>query len=148
MQSMLTRDVLDFAQLIRFRVLADRQWDLAASSYPRMDERGRKETLAGIKREAYPRAKSVFELVPDDVRVQMIGLEMRLHGQPWADSHPDHIAWLHRNGYTVEEAIEIEQNAHQWAFEDDFFSGKASKSTVGLGGHVGNTGLLPGFAGL
>lgn len=84
-----------------------RQWALSTAAHvwwgkseqQRLWRTARQGSGAGKKR------KSVYEAVPDDVRVRMIGNALAVTAGRWALTHQRQMRWLADHGVTPAEAV-------------------------------------------
>lgn len=61
-------------------------------------------------------------MVDDRTRIEMIGLEIKLHGQRWMDRHPGHMRFLRERGVTPEQAVRMYE---AWRRQQDERFGKS-----------------------
>lgn len=92
--------------LIRRHNSAERIWQLSAASQPHRDRHGQRQAyeLAAAEGQVGQVRVSSFELADDATRVAMVGSALAKGGQAWAQGHPEHLAWLARQGVSADEA--------------------------------------------
>jgi hypothetical protein len=91
----------------RQQLSVDLTWQINTQSYAWMDEKGQKKTLQTIKRmgERASDRKSVYDTVPEAVKIRMIGGAIAVRGQKWVKKHPRLVNDLAMLGVSQEEAV-------------------------------------------
>lgn len=102
----------------------DIRWLITAATQPHRKSRDQKaiwRTIDQLAR-AGQVLRSTFEMLPDDAsRVMWIGQQIKLHGRPWVERHPQHLQWLARHGVSQEEAIRLHTEWQQAESRNEFW---------------------------
>ena len=111
------------AEILRWE--SDRkQWKLAAASHVwwgkaeqrKLWSKARQGSYAGKKR------KSVYEAVPTEERIGLIGSALSATGGAWAATHRRQMEWLRSVGVTPEEAVRRHREWLQKQVSDPWFT--------------------------
>ena len=65
---------------------------------------------------------SALEMVDRNTRIEMIGSNLKLHGDRWARRHQQHVAWLDTIGVTRQDAIDRHNEWLSKTMSDPFWS--------------------------
>ena len=86
----------------------EKQWLLIVTGFPWSDKKGQREILEEARRigKIGTVRKKPWQMVDDiDTAIDMIGLDIKIHGTEWLEKHPQERAFLLKHGVSPEEAV-------------------------------------------
>lgn len=123
---------------IKQRESLERMWAVRISSHPHASKDFQRSNLEEIRKVGElgsKKRKSPFDMATnDEMRLRMIGGEIRAQGERWDDwviSHPKQMKWLKQSGKSLEDAKAAFDEWFESCLEDD--EGEA-EAGIGIGG--------------
>lgn len=110
-------EILQHIILARRADVNEKNWAINISSFAERKERNQKEILGVLDSQFWLGTRIIepTRLVDEKTRILMIGSELNVHGDRWAEIHPDEIEWLEENEITKDEAIAAHR---EWLAEE------------------------------
>jgi hypothetical protein len=92
---------------VRQQLAVDLNWQLQTQSFVWMDKDDKRKLVQTIKRlgERASDRKSVYDTVPEAVKIRMIGGAIAVRGQKWIKKHPRLVNELAMLGVSQDEAV-------------------------------------------
>lgn len=131
---------------IKQRESLERMWAIRISSHPHAGKDFQRSNLDEIRNAGEvgnsKKRKSPFEMATnDEMRLRMIGGEIRAQGDRWDDwviSHPRQMRWLKESGKTLDDARTAFDEWFERQLDEDEDAEDCDEAEVGIGiGGVG-----------
>jgi len=120
-------DLFDHYIEIQKATSSEIQWAMHAAMQPWRKEKDQKDVFDAAKKMATlgdnirEENTSVYERVPDEARVRMIGCGISTQGNEWTSLFPEQIQWLGEQGVTVDQAVQQHREWIDEMMESDFW---------------------------
>ena len=103
----------------------ERSWQVRAAAFPHSDKQGQQTIISALNAlSAIGKTRSKgWQMVDTKQAIDVIGLDIKIHGTEWLDKHPEAKQFLAEQGISPESAVELH---NQW--QQEFFAARGRDS--------------------